>query len=170
MLKISAGNLISKGSRKMNKAEIKELVDLFQLTSDTAKSCVNRFEASLSKTGSASSRLSMVGSSILKLAEQSPEDDQPTLEAIGNMARFFAHVAVDNKKAQTETKPKKSRKTGWENLKDADSIPTPKIRKETKPTKRDLHEMVDQAQELMNDTEFLRVLAREIESAQAHRR
>jgi hypothetical protein len=107
----------------MNKAEIKELVDLFQLTSDTAKSCVNRFEASLSKTGSASSRLSMVGSSILKLAEQSPEDDQPTLEAIGNLAKFFSSVAVDNKKPQAEATPKKSRKTGWENLKDADATP-----------------------------------------------
>jgi hypothetical protein len=107
----------------MNKTEIKELVDLFQLTSDTAKSCVNRFEASLSKTGSASSRLSMVGSSILKLAEQSPEDDQPTLEAIGNLAKFFSSVAVDNKKPQAEATPKKSRKTGWENLKDADATP-----------------------------------------------
>lgn len=107
----------------MNKSEIKELVDLFQLTSDTAKSCVNRFEASLSKTGSASSRLSMVGSSILKLAEQSPEDDQPTLEAIGNLAKFFASVAVDNKKPQAENAPKKSRKTGWEGLKDADATP-----------------------------------------------
>ena len=107
----------------MNKAEIKELVDLFQLTSETAKSCVNRFEASLSKTGSASSRLSMVGSSILKLAEQSPEDDQPTLEAIGNLAKFFSSVAVDNKKPQAEATPKKSRKTGWENLKPADATP-----------------------------------------------
>jgi hypothetical protein len=110
----------------MNKTEIKELVDLFQLTSDTAKSCVNRFEASLSKTGSASSRLSMVGSSILKLAEQSPEDDQPTLEAIGNLAKFFSSVAIDNKKAQAEATPKKSRKTGWENLKDADAPRKPK--------------------------------------------
>jgi thiamine biosynthesis lipoprotein ApbE len=108
----------------MNKNEIKELVDLFQLTSDTAKSCVNRFEASLSKTGSASSRLSMVGSSILKLAEQSPEDDQPTLEAIGNLAKFFSSVAVDNKKPQAEATSKKSRKTGWENLKPADAKPS----------------------------------------------
>jgi hypothetical protein len=111
-------------TEKMNKVEIKELVDLFQLTSETAKSCVNRFEASLSKTGSASSRLSMVGSSILKLAEQSPEDDQPTLEAIGNLAKFFSSVAVDNKKpAQAEDKPAKKRKTGWENLKPADATP-----------------------------------------------
>ena len=115
----------------MNKADIKELVDLFQLTSDTAKSCVNRFEASLSKTGSASSRLSMVGSSILKLAEQSPEDDQPTLEAIGNLAKFFSSVAVDNKKPQAEATPKKSRKTGWENLKDADAPAKPKKTKNT---------------------------------------
>jgi hypothetical protein len=113
----------------MNKTEIKELVDLFQLTSETAKSCVNRFEASLSKTGSASSRLSMVGSSILKLAEQSPEDDQPTLEAIGNLAKFFSSVAVDNKKAQAEATPKKSRKTGWENLKDADEVAPAKPKK-----------------------------------------
>ena len=119
------GRKSNKG-QKMNKAEIKELVDLFQLTSETAKSCVNRFEASLSKTGSASSRLSMVGSSILKLAEQSPEDDQPTLEAIGNLAKFFSSVAVDNKKPQAETTPKKSRKTGWENLKPVDAPSKPK--------------------------------------------
>ena len=114
----------------MNKTEIKELVDLFQLTSETAKSCVNRFEASLSKTGSASSRLSMVGSSILKLAEQSPEDDQPTLEAIGNLAKFFSSVAVDNKKPQAEATPKKSRKTGWENLKPVDAPAKPKRTKQ----------------------------------------
>lgn len=107
----------------MNKQEIKELVDLFALTSDTAKSAVNRLEASLSKTGSASSRLSMVGSSLLKLAEQVNEEDAPTLEAVGQMAKFFSLVAVDNKKAQAEATPKKSRKTGWEGLKDADEAP-----------------------------------------------
>lgn len=155
----------------MNKQEINEIVDMFALTAESAKSCANRLEASLGKTGSASSRLSMAGSSLLSLADKvAHEDDQATLTAIGAFTKFLALVAVDNKKAQAEATPKKSRKTGWENLKDVDAIPTPKIRKETKATKRDLHQMVDQAQELMQDAEFLRVLAREIESAQAHRR
>lgn len=108
---------------KMNKTEIKELVDLFQLTAESAKSCANRFEASLGKTGSASSRLSMVGSSILKLAETANEEDVPTLEAIGNLAKFFSSVAVDNKKTADASAPAKKRKTGWENLKDADATP-----------------------------------------------
>lgn len=129
----------------MDKQQIKELVDLFSLTSDTAKSCVNRFEASLSKTGSASSRLSMVGSSILKLAEQVNEEDAPTLEAIGQMAKFFSLVAVDNKKAQAEATPAKKRKTGWEGLKDADATPAkPKKSKAIEITGLDNEQIIAQ--------------------------
>jgi hypothetical protein len=156
----------------MNKNEIVEIVDMFELTTEASKSCVNRLESALTKTGSTASRLSMASSSLSALRDKYDDEttDYISLNALSSILKFASVLGVDNKKAQTEATPKKSRKTGWENLKDADAIPTPKIRKETKPTKRDLHEMVDQAQELMNDTEFLRVLAREIESAQAHRR
>lgn len=107
----------------MNKQEITELVAQWGLTSESAKSCVNRLESALTKTGSASSRLSMVGSSLLKLSEQAPADDAGTIEALGNMAKFFSHVAVDNKKQADASTPAKKRKTGWEGLKPADATP-----------------------------------------------
>jgi hypothetical protein len=120
----------------MNKQEINEIVDMFALTSESAKSCANRLESALGKTGSASSRLSMAGSSLLSLADKSSnEDDQATLTAIGAFTKFLALVAVDNKKqAQADeapAKPKKARKTGWENLKPADAPAKPKKTKNT---------------------------------------
>jgi hypothetical protein len=108
----------------MNKQEIVEIVDMFALTSESAKSCANRLESALGKTGSASSRLSMAGSSLLSLADKSEnEDDQATLTAIGAFTKFLALVAVDNKKTASVEAPTKKRKTGWENLKDADATP-----------------------------------------------
>lgn len=115
----------------MNKQEINEIVDMFALTAESAKSCANRLESALGKTGSASSRLSMAGSSLLSLADKSSnEDDQATLTAIGAFTKFLALVAVDNKKQASAEAPAKKRKTGWENLKDADAPAKPKRTKQ----------------------------------------
>ena len=141
----------------MNKQEINEIVDMFALTSESAKSCANRLESALGKTGSASSRLSMAGSSLLSLADKSSnEDDQATLTAIGAFTKFLALVAVDNKKqAQADeapAKPKKARKTGWENLKPADATPA-------KPSKADAKKLDEAHAQIADLLDMLNGLA-----------
>ena len=118
--------------QKMNKIEITEIVDMFELTSEASKSCVNRLESALTKTGSTSSRLSMASSSLSALRDKYEDDstDYISLNALSSILKFASVLGVDNKKtASVEATPKKSRKTGWENLKDADAVAPAKPKK-----------------------------------------
>ena len=112
----------------MNKIEITEIVDMFELTTEASKSCVNRLESALTKTGSTSSRLSMASSSLGALRDKydAESTDYISLNALSSILKFASVLGVDNKKPQAEATPKKSRKTGWENLKDADAPAKPK--------------------------------------------
>ena len=113
----------------MNKQEITEIVDMFELTSEASKSCVNRLESALTKTGSTSSRLSMASSSLGALRDKYDDDstDYISLNALSSILKFASVLGVDNKKpAQAEDKPAKKRKTGWENLKPVDAPAKPK--------------------------------------------
>ena len=110
----------------MNKIEITEIVDMFELTSEASKSCVNRLESALTKSGSTASRLSMASSSLGALRDKYDDDstDYISLNALSSILKFASVLGVDNKKpAQAEDKPAKKRKTGWENLKPADATP-----------------------------------------------
>jgi hypothetical protein len=129
---------ITKG-RKMNKVQIADIVALFPLESDTAKSLVNRLDSALGKEGSASSRLKMASASILAQSGKLPEDDQDALilTALGSFLLISAEIAVDNTPApSTNAKPKAEKKTR-EKWFDADSpeaqaITTPKPSKSGK--------------------------------------
>jgi hypothetical protein len=110
----------------MNKTEIVEIVDMFEMSAEASKSCVNRLESALTKTGSTSSRLSMASSSLSALRDkyEVESSDYASLNALSSILKFTSVLGVDNKKpAQAEAKPAKKRKTGWENLKDADATP-----------------------------------------------
>ena len=122
----------------MNKVQIAEIVALFPLEPDTAKSLVNRLESALGKEGSASSRLKMASASILAQAGKLQEDDQDALilTALGSFLLISAEIAVDNTPAPSTTKPKAEKKTR-EKWFDADSpeaqaITTPKPSKSGK--------------------------------------
>ena len=123
----------------MNKIEITEIVDMFELTSEASKSCVNRLESALTKTGSTSSRLSMASSSLSALRDKYDDEstDYISLNALSSILKFASVLGVDNKKPQAEATPKKSRKTGWENLKDADAVAPAKPKKTTRPALAD---------------------------------
>ena len=111
----------------MNKIEIAGIVEMFELTSEASKSCTNRLESALTKTGSTSSRLSMASSSLSALRDKYDEEtsDHASLNALASILKFASVLGVDNKKpAQAEDKPAKKRKTGWENLKPADATPS----------------------------------------------
>jgi hypothetical protein len=111
----------------MNKVEITEIVDMFEMSAEASKSCVNRLESALTKTGSTASRLSMASSSLSALRDKYDEEtsDHASLNALSSILKFASVLGVDNKKpAQAEDKPAKKRKTGWENLKPADAKPS----------------------------------------------
>jgi hypothetical protein len=117
----------------MNKVEITEIVDMFEMSAEASKSCVNRLESALTKTGSTSSRLSMASSSLSALRDKYDDEtsDHASLNALSSILKFASVLGVDNKKpAQAEDKPAKKRKTGWENLKPVDAPAKPKRTKQ----------------------------------------
>ena len=129
----------SRKDHKMNKQEITEIVDMFEMSAEVSKSCVNRLESALTKTGSTSSRLSMASSSLSALRDKSDEDssDYASLNALSSILKFASVLGVDNKKQADASAPAKKRKTGWEGLKPADATPA-KPRK----AKQDLTEAI----------------------------
>jgi hypothetical protein len=114
----------------MNKAEIVNMLEAWNFTSEARKSVANRLESALSKTGSASSRLNMASASIAKLAESLDEDTTEQAEAhtMSAFLKFCSLVAVDNKKPATQ-------KTKRENWHDADSAEAQEILSAKKPRK-----------------------------------
>jgi hypothetical protein len=116
----------------MNKVEITEIVDMFELTSEASKSCVNRLESALTKSGSTASRLSMASSSLSALRDKYDDEstDYISLNALSSILKFASVLGVDNKKPQAEAKPAKKRKTGWENLKPVDAPAKPRKAKQ----------------------------------------
>jgi len=116
----------------MNKAEIVNMLEAWNFTSEAKKSVANRLESALSKTGSASSRLNMASASIAKLAESLDEDttEQAEAQTMSAFLKFCSLVAVDNKKPATQ-------KTKRENWHDADSAEAQEILSAKKPRKAD---------------------------------
>ena len=141
----------------MNKQEITEIVDMFELTSEASKSCVNRLESALTKTGSTSSRLSMASSSLGALRDKydAESTDYISLNALSSILKFASVLGVDNKKTasvEAPAKPKKARKTGWENLKDADATPA-------KPSKADAKKLDEAHAQIADLLDILNGLA-----------
>ena len=114
----------------MNKAEIVNMLEAWNFTSEARKSVANRLESALSKTGSASSRLNMASASIAKLAESLDEDTTEHAEAhtMSAFLKFCSLVAVDNKKPATQ----KNKRENWH---DADSAEAQEILSAKKPRK-----------------------------------
>jgi len=114
----------------MNKAEISNMLDAWNFTSEAKKSVANRLESALSKTGSASSRLNMASASLAKLAESLDDESTEQNEAhtMSAFLKFCSLVAVDNKKPATQ-------KTKRENWHDADSAEAQEILSAKKPRK-----------------------------------
>ena len=114
----------------MNKAEIVNMLEAWNFTSEARKSVANRLESALSKTGSASSRLNMASASIAKLAESLDEDTTEQAEAhtMSAFLKFCSLVAVDNKKPATQ----KNKRENWH---DADSAEAQEILSAKKPRK-----------------------------------
>jgi hypothetical protein len=114
----------------MNKAEIGNMLEAWNFTSEARKSVANRLESALSKTGSASSRLNMASASIAKLAETLDEDTTEQAEAhtMSAFLKFCSLVAVDNKKPATQ----KTKREQWH---DADSAEAQEILATKKPRK-----------------------------------
>jgi hypothetical protein len=139
----------------MNKIEITEIVDMFEMSAEASKSCVNRLESALTKTGSTSSRLSMASSSLSALRDkyEAESSDYASLNALSSILKFTSVLGVDNKKpAQAEAKPAKKRKTGWENLKPADATPA-------KPKKTDANKLDEAHAQIAELLEVLNGLA-----------
>jgi hypothetical protein len=135
----------------MNKAEIVEIVDMFELTTEASKSCANRLESALTKTGSTSSRLSMASSSLSALRDKYDEEstDYISLNALSSILKFASVLGVDNKKpAQAEDKPAKKRKTGWENLKPVDAPSKPKKSAQVAEAHEQMERLLNAMQEL----------------------
>ena len=114
----------------MNKAEIGNMLEAWNFTSEARKSVANRLESALSKTGSASSRLNMASASLAKLAESLDDESTEQNEAhtMSAFLKFCSLVAVDNKKPATQ-------KTKRENWHDADSAEAQEILSAKKPRK-----------------------------------
>lgn len=118
----------------LNKDTLNAIVEKFNWdTPEIKKSVVNRLASALDKSGSASSRLTMVSASINALAgnyELEPEsDDYTSLDLIMLFLGYASQVAKDSQPATATnpapvitsgaTKKTKKRKSGWENLKDS---------------------------------------------------
>lgn len=114
----------------MNKAEISNMLEAWNFTSEAKKSVANRLESALTKTGSASSRLNMASASIAKLAESLDEDttEQAEAQTMSAFLKFCSLVAVDNKKPATQ----KTKREQWH---DADSAEAQEILSAKKPRK-----------------------------------
>jgi cell division septation protein DedD len=117
----------------MNKNEIAQVVEMFPLSSDVAKSLTNRLESALGKDGTPSARLRMASSSLLALSDKTQdEQDASMLLALGSFLVIASEIAKDNTPAPSTTTPKAPKKTR-EKWFDADSaeaqaITTPKPR------------------------------------------
>jgi hypothetical protein len=100
--------------------------------STTAKSLVNRLESALGKEGSASTRLSMAGSSVLVLADKMGDDDEASglVYFLGSFLKLASEIAKDNKQ-EKPAKAKAKRET-WH---DADSEEAQEILSKKSPAK-----------------------------------
>ena len=116
----------------MNKAEISNMLEAWNSTSEAKKSVANRLESALTKTGSASSRLNMASASIAKLAETLDEEttEQAEAQTMSAFLKFCSLVAVDNKKPATQ----KNKREQWH---DADTPEAQAILSGKKPRKSD---------------------------------
>jgi hypothetical protein len=100
-------------------AQIKELADQLPISSDVAKSIVNRLESALTKSGSAQSRLRMASQSMNALASkyEADTDENGYADLFARIFTIASLIGVDNKKDSA----KPSTKTTRENWHDADS-------------------------------------------------
>jgi hypothetical protein len=143
----------------MNKIEIAEIVEMFELTSEASKSCTNRLESALTKTGSTASRLSMASSSLSALRDKYDDEstDYISLNALSSILKFASVLGVDNKKpAQAEDKPAKKRKTGWENLKPVDAPSKPRKQTAKQAEITEAHEQMERLLNAMYELDALK--------------
>lgn len=128
----------------MNKQQIQEVVDMFELTTEASKSCVNRMDSALTKTGSASSRLSMASASLGALRDKydSETADHASLNALSAILKFASVLGVDNKKTTEATQ--KSKRENWHDADSAEAqaIIAKKSPRKPKQSKRDLTEAI----------------------------
>jgi len=110
-------------------------------TPEIQKSVVNRLASALDKSGSASSRLTMVSASINALAKSyeldQESEDFTSLNVISLFLSYASQVAKDSQTATatnpapvittTGAKKSKKRKSGWEGMKDATPAKPAKI-------------------------------------------
>jgi hypothetical protein len=97
----------------MNKNEIAQTVGMFDLSSDTAKSLVNRLESALTKDGTPSAKLRMASSSLLALSDKCEEDstDEAVTLALGSFLAIFAEIAKES--APKAPKAEKKTRENW---------------------------------------------------------
>ena len=119
----------------MNKQEITNVVGMFDLSADVAKSLVNRLESALTKEGTPSAKLRMASSSLLALSDKCEEEsnDEAVTLALGSFLAIFAEIAKESAPKATTTQAPKAPKATREKWFDADSpeakaITTPKPR------------------------------------------
>jgi hypothetical protein len=119
----------------MNKQEITNVVGMFDLSADVAKSLVNRLESALTKEGTPSAKLRMASSSLLALSDKCDEEsnDEAVTLALGSFLAIFAEIAKDQAPKASTTQAPKAPKATREKWFDADSpeakaITTPKPR------------------------------------------
>jgi hypothetical protein len=107
----------------MNKQEIANVVGMFDLSADVAKSLVNRLESALTKEGTPSAKLRMASSSLLALSDKCDEEsnDEAVTLALGSFLAIFAEIAKDQAPKASTTQAPKAPKATREKWFDADS-------------------------------------------------
>ena len=116
----------------MNKIEIESIFAVAPLSTQVSKSLVNRLDSALSKEGTPAQLLASATSSVKALSESVSDDDADDFLYTQLVAGIF-EIALEVVKRGKEkpAQPAKARKSGWENLRDADEIEAP-----AKPAKR----------------------------------
>lgn len=115
----------------MNTNDIKDLVNMVEVSGATSKSLVNRLESALGKEGSAHARLSMAGSSLLNLSDKVGEDDSGMVAFMGTMLKYCAELAKEIHAPAPKAK-KETRETWYE----ADSPEAQEILSKSRKTSR----------------------------------
>ena len=146
----------------MNKVQIAEVVDMFDLSADIAKSLVNRLEYALGKDGSPSTRLRMASSSVMALSEkcESESADEALVLAIGSFLAVFAEIAKDQTPApstKTTQAPKKARENWYkENSPEGQAIiaktSKPRTKKTNAPSADGISPLIAMLEEYLNST------------------